>query len=534
MIKEKRKREMGMKDKTIDRLFIPGLFLLSIVFGMLLQKLMQPKETYRYILIVLFLVFFIVVLIWKYRENITDRKVILILFLLAFAARLVYVLDISILVNQHDTRSFSVLENNYGHTGYIRYLLEEMHLPDFDVRGKSQFYHPPLHHLLCAVWIKIQTAIGLSFEDATENLQLLTLFYSMVSLFAVKKILDLFQVKGMAYYAAFSLVAFHPTFFLLAGSINNDGLSVMFVFLAVYAALAWYRNPTWYRIIGLALCIGLSMCAKLATGVIAPAVAFLFLLRFVRDRGLRAKGKRIGQFALFGVVCIPLGIGWQVRNYLRFGVPLTYVPRLSDQADQYLGNYSVTERFLDFRSLLDFGVFPARTGQQGATYFEHNIPLAAVKSSLFGEYSVWKSKDALNIFSAVLFWIAVVLTVVACICAVCMIVRMIRHKSVRFTSEYRMTPAEGLFFLLYTLTILGSYVVFCFSYPHFCSMDFRYIVPLLLIGAALLGVSFNRLSEKYRDGEEIRSRAARFAVGALLGSTVLFSVLSVILYPLYF
>ena len=65
-------------------------------------------------------------------------------------------------------------------------------------------------------------------------------------------------------------------------------------------------------------------------------------------------------------------------------------------------------------------------------------------------------------------------------------------------------------------------------------MDFRYIVPLLLIGAALLGVSFNRLSEKYRDGEEIRSRAARFAVGALLGSTVLFSVLSVILYPLYF
>ncbi len=523
-----------MNHKKIDRLFIPGLFILSIVFGLLLQQLMQPKETYRYILVALFLVFFIVILIWKFRENITDQKVILVLFLLAFSARLVYVLDISILVNQHDTRSFSVLENNYGHTGYIRYLLEELHLPDFDVRGKSQFYHPPLHHILCAVWIKIQMVLGLSFEDATENLQLLTLFYSMVSLFAVKKILDLFNVRGMPYYAAFSLVAFHPTFFLLAGSINNDGLSIMFAFLAVYAALAWFRKPTWLRILGIALCIGLSMCSKLATGVIAPAVAFLFLLRFVRDRGIRAKGKRIGQFALFGAVCIPLGIGWQIRNYLLYGVPLTYVPRLSNQADQYLGNYTLSERLLDFRSLLDFGVFPARTGQQGAEYFEHNIPLAAIKTSLFGEYSVWKSKDVLNVFSVVLFWITVILTVTACVCAVCLIVRMIKHKSARFSAEYRMTMSEGLFFLIYTLTILGSYVVFCFSYPHFCSMDFRYIVPLLLIGTVLLGVSLNRLSERHRNGCSRKDRIARFTVGAIFGLTVLFSVLSVILYPLYF
>ena len=520
-----------MKEKVIDRLTVPGLFILSVVFGILLQLMMQPKEVYRYLLVALFLGFFILLLIWKYRESVDDRKVILVLFLLAFAARLVYVLDISILVNQHDTRSFSVLENNYGHTGYIRYLLEEMHLPDFDVRGKSQFYHPPLHHIICAIWIKIQTSLGLSFEDATENLQILTLFYSMVSLYAVKKILDLFEVKGLPYYAAFSLVAFHPTFFLLAGSINNDGLSIMFAFLAAYSAIAWYRNPTWPRILAVAVCIGLSMCSKLATGVIAPAVAFLFLLRLVQDKGIRNKGKRIGQYALFGVICIPLGIGWQIRNFIQYGVPLTYVPRLSDQADQYLGNYTVAERFLDFRSLVDFGVFPARTGQQEAEYFEHNIPLGALKSSLFGEYSVWKPKESLNILATVLFWIAVALTVISVVFALCMLIRMIRKKSDDFAAEYGMAPGESLFFIIYTLTIMGSYTLFCFSYPHFCSMDFRYVVPLLLIGAVILGVSTNRLHQKkYGKG----GRLGRLAVGAVSGLTVVFSAVSVILYPLYF
>ncbi|MBP5230789.1 MAG: glycosyltransferase family 39 protein [Clostridia bacterium] len=523
-----------MKEKWIDRLYVPATFVLSVLFGMILQKLMQPKDVYRYALFLLFLAFGILILIWKFRDAVDDRKVILLLFLLAFAARLVYVLDISIVTNQHDTRNFSVLENNYGHTGYIRYLMENWSLPDFDVRGKSQFYHPPLHHLICAVWLKLQTAVGVSFDDATENLQILTLFYSMVSLYAVKKILDLFRVKGIAYYVSFSLVAFHPTFFLLAGSINNDGLSVMFIFLAVYAGLAWYRNPSWYRILAVAVCIGLSMMSKLATGVIAPAMAMLFLIRFIKQKGFRAKGKMVGQFAAFGAVCIPLGIGWQVRNFLKFGVPLTYVPRLSDQADQYLGGYSVAERFFEFRSLSDFGVFPARAGTQGAEYFEHNIPLAALKSSLFGEYSVWKNKWMLNGLATVLFWITVALTLLAVVAAICLIVRFLRKKAKFVSDGCQIRPAELAFFAAYAATILISYAVFCFSYPHFCSMDFRYIVPLLLIGSVLLGVFLNSAQHDAEEGGGKKAGFMRILSKAALAAVIAFSALSLILYPFYF
>ena len=516
--------------KQISLLYLLGTFLVSVLLGVVLQKIMQPKELYKYLLFALILGFCAWIMIWRFREKIDDQKVILLLFVLAFAARLVYILDISVTVNQHDTSSFSVLQN-YGHTGYIRYLMENLSLPDFDVRGKSQFYHPPLHHLICAVWMKLQMTVGFTLEEAAENIQVLTLFYSMVSLYAAKRILDLFQIKGIPYYTAFSIIAFHPTFFLLAGSINNDGLSVMFAFLAVYAALLWYRNPKWYRILAVAACIGLSMCAKLATGVIAPAVAFLFLFRFFQNKGAKEKGKLVGQFALFGTVCIPLGIGWQVRNYLQFGVPLTYVPRLSDTADQYLGDYSVWDRFFDFRSLIDFGVMPARTGQQSAEYFEHNIPLAAVKTSLFGEYSVWKKKWMLDGMATVLFWIAVVIAVAAVFAAVFLLVRLLIKKKDDRSENAGAYPAELLSLVIYTLTILGSYVVFCFEYPHFCSMDFRYIVPLLLTGTVFIALAMKAISAENGD----RSKAAvRVSFSVLLVLTVIFSFISVVLYPLYY
>lgn len=521
-------------EKLIEKLYIPASFVASVLFGMLLQSLTQPKELYRYVLFAILLGFSIWIFIWKYREKIDDQKVILLLFTLAFAARLVYILNSTILTNQHDTRSFSVLENNYGHTGYIRYLMENFSLPDFDVRGKSQFYHPPLHHLICAVWMKIQTAVGIEFDAAAENIQVLTLFYSMVSLFAVKKILDLLNVRGIAYYAAFSVVAFHPTFFLLAGSINNDGLSVMFIFLAVYAGLAWYRKPAWYRILAVGACIGLSMAAKLATGVIAPAMAFLFLARFVQEKGAKKKGRLIGQFAAFGGVCIPLGIGWQVRNFIRFGVPLTYVPRLSDQADQYLGGYSVTERFFDFGSIADFGVFPARTGQQGAEYFEHNIPLTAFKSSLFGEYSVWKSKWTMDIFANILFWIGVLIALAAVASAIVLLIRLLREKTRQYSEQFPIYPAETGFFAIYAVTIILSYVSFCFAYPHFCSMDFRYIVPLLLIGSVCLGLGLNAMRTGTEKADRKHAGFIRALPGVFLALVSAFSVLSMILYPFYF
>lgn len=451
---------------------------------------------------------------------------VLILFALVFAARLWYVAEISITTNQHDTSSFSRVENNYGHTGYIRYLMEEKQLPDFDVRGKSQFYHPPLHHITCAVFLQVQTALGVPFDTAAENLQLLTLTYSMIALYAVYRILKQLKIEGLPQLAVLTVIGFHPTFFLLSGSINNDCMSLMFTLLAVWVTLLWMEKQTFGRIVALALCIGCAMAAKLTAGVIAPAVAIVFLYKLLRQPDWASRRRLLAQFCVFGILCIPLGIGWQVRNYVRFGVPLTYVPRLSNKATQYLGGYSLGERFFDWKSLRDFGVYPMRTGVQGARYFEHCIPLAALKMALFGEYSVWKDVPLLHAFANPLFWYQALLVLASLGGVALTAVRWFRGRNQEgsFFRQHGFGGSVFLFLLLYGGTMLVSYVMFCFSYPHFCSMDYRYIVPTLLLGGIFLGLLLKWLHTR-------PGNLAFFARAVLYTFVVAFAICSVMLYP---
>lgn len=518
------------------------LFIFSVAGGMMGSSMEEPGNLFPFLLACTVFLCGVFAVYWKLSGSLSEEKLVALLFLLALAARLCYILLITIRTNQHDVSRFDNLGNN-GHTGYILYLLENGKLPDEKV-WDWQFYHPPLHHIVCALWLKLQTAFGVSFDVAAENLQVLTLFYSMVSLYASYRVLKLMGLRGIALLAPFSLLAFHPTFFLLSGSINNDCMSIMFCLLAVWAVLAWWKKPTFPRILALALCIGCSMLAKLAAGLIAPAVAILFLIRLMKAQGWgwQGKGRLILQFALFGAVCIPLGIGWQVRNYLLYDMPLAYVPRLSDTADQYLGNYPTWTRFFDFGSLSEFGVFPMRNGVNGAESFEHCIPLAAQKMALFGEYSPWINTPFYDAVGTLLFYVNTLLIVGSLAGTAACVVALFRPQAKRsaeetsaedpsaedaFAAKYGFGRVPLLFFLLYGACLLGSYVQFCFAYPHFCSMDFRYIVPTLLIGAVFLGVSLRRL-------ERCRDRVSTILRAALLCGCVAFCVCSVLLYPFFY
>lgn len=531
-----------MKESTW-KITIPALLLLSVSGGMvcqLLEKLKLVEDLFQWLLLATVLAGCALVVYWHRKGVMTTEKWLLLLFLAAFAARLCYISSISIRVNQHDVRYFNYPKANYGHTGYIEYLLENGHLPDFDVRGKFQFYHPPLHHILCALWLKLQTAVGIAFSTAAENLQILTLFYSMTALYAAGRIFRLIGLKGKALICSFALVAFHPTFFLLSGSINNDCLSVCLGFCAVWAALEWHRSHGWGSIVALALCIGGSMAAKLTAGLIAPAVALLFLYDLIKERGAGAKWRLIGQFAAFGAICVPLGIGWEVRNYLRFGVPITYVPLLGSNIDQYLGGYSVPERLFDFGSLFDFGVFPSRTGTQGALYFDHCIPLTALKTSLFGEYSVWRDSTFFRVLGDVLFAVngVAVLTGLAGMvgCGIDLVKSFRPGNAGAFFEKRHTGRAPVCLLLVYWGTMIVSYVLFCFSYPHFCSMDFRYIVPTLLVGACFFGKAMERLEETRgkRTSAASKAKAASAASALLTATTVVFSVCSVCMYPFFY
>jgi len=429
----------------------------------------------------------------------TTEKVVFFLISIGVVFRLIYILytdvgvaDISTQMRQHDVFYFGDIKNNYRHSSYIEWFYNNFSLPSVSPEGLRQYYHPPLHHFVSAMWMRLLTTLGASYNYAVESIQILTLFYSSACMLICAKIFEFLKFKGMAIILPMAIVCFHPTFIIMSGSVNNDMLSVVLAFGAVYATMVWYKNPNIKNIIVIALLIGGSMMSKLSGGLIAPAVAFVFLVVLIRNMKDKGAGKgfvsMLPQFAVFALICVPLGLWWRIRTASLFNVPLTYVPSLSETADQYLGEYSFFERLftVPFESIKN--VFVA-WGYNGFDYNEYNPFLSLIKTAIFGEFTLFNIKsydvsfvDALgNIFSHILFWSSIVITAFAIWGAIYSVVK----------KKYSYDLTLTVMFLLIGGVIFGNYVNFCFQYPFTCTQNFRYCVPLIIVGGVFVGILCN-------------------------------------------
>lgn len=123
---------------------------------------------------------------------------------------------------------------------------------------------------------------GIATEASYEGLQYLTLFYSSVSMYLSYRIMQELKLRRMGLIIAFAIVAFHPTFIILSGSVNNDILSLTFMFGAILNTIVWYREQTLKNIMKIALCVGLGMFTKLSVWMVAPAIAIVFLIVLIK------------------------------------------------------------------------------------------------------------------------------------------------------------------------------------------------------------------------------------------------------------
>ncbi len=440
----------------------------------------------------------------KYRKPCFERLAVLYIFAQGIAMRLGYILESPITRRQNDVHKFGGKD---GHSAYIEYIYEHLSLPDFDPTTKWQFYHPPFHHTICAIWLRFQRLIGIPYEIACESIQAISLFCSLACLVLFYKLLRHFRLSGISLILPLSLVAFHPSLIILSGSINNDIMSIMFCIASVYCTAEWYRNPTCKNIIKIALCIGFGMMTKLSVGLVAPAVAGIFLLLLIRKR--REWKRIIPQFCAFGAICLPLGLWWSIRNLVKFSVPITYVPSLEPTSWQYIGNIPTKTRLFDF-SLYQFkDVFEQWSDK---TYLEFNPTVAFLKNSLFGEHMTKYTfeEGALLNYPTILFWTAAVIAVTS----------FIATAVLSFKKGDR--PIKLMLFF-YELVLLFSYYKFCFEYPYICTMNFRYIVPCLFVGSLFTGLLCERLSKR-------SGAAAAICRAAIGGLAVLFFVFTYLTY----
>lgn len=415
-----------------------------------------------------------------------------------------YILYTPFYIKQHDV---SKLGEADGHLAYIEYFFKNnFKLPDFDPRSLWQFYHPPLHHMIAALWLKLNTALGMEYAQAVENIQVLTLFYSGCFTILCYKIFRELKLNKLALVVAFSIVCFHPTLIILSGSINNDILSITLMLAAILFTIRWYKNPQLKTIVLIALFLGLSMAAKLSGALAAPAIGVVFIIRLIRSR--QQWPKLLGQFLIFGLICAPLGLWWGVYNFIKYGMPINYVPSVGRDSPLYIGYYPVWRRFFDFSAEQFKNIYITIKGQ-GADY---NILISVLKNSIFGEFNMGTEKPIL--FLARVFFGLNVLMVAASIG--CMIYALIKKSNSVDCS------LKAFFSVLYVV-IVGSFIKFCFDFPFTCTQNFRYIVPTFIIGALSIGIVLSHL-------QNFDTKPKKLISAFITASTALFCIWSAVFY----
>lgn len=408
----------------------------------------------------------------RMKKWIKRNKVFIIIFLLALIIRMIFIIKYPLSKAQHDVNG----EN--GHFSYIQTIFIQNRLPS---TNQYQYYQPPLHHFISAMWLKVFSKLIRSYTTLIESLQFVPLIYSMLLLIVINKILKELKIKDKYKNLILIIMAFHPTFTILSGSINNDMLSILLIFCTLYELIKWYKKSDMVNTIILAIVTGLAVMAKTSGAIVSLPIMYIFLLQFYRaiKKGDKRKiWQYIGMYCVFGIISLSLGLWYPVRNYILFKQPILYILDPNNQK-LYVGDKSLLSRFVPFSKELLI--------QYADPYEHYNIPTFLIKSSLFGEWTWTTSYICKYIYVFALFAnIAII---------VFSIVAIIREMT---SNRKRDLIYRNIFLILYFFNII-SFISMNIKLPYGCSMDFRYIVPTIFIGIYFIGLQLRKIQNEAKN-----------------------------------
>lgn len=430
------------------------------------------------VLACLFFLYIGVCLYLKFSHRLNENTIVFMMILLGVLLRCSYVLLSGLYDRQHDAGAYTGMGTDFinpGHIGYIEYIYKFHKLPDLNPYELFAYYHPPLHHIISCIWLQLNIWLGAAEDLAFENLQILPLFYSCFCMLVMWKILRTLEIKSNGLYIALAFLVFHPASIIMAGSVNNDMLTMLFMCLVILGSLQWIRNKDLKGLIKLALYIGFGMITKLNSAVLAIPLAIVFLMHFIsvirsKDKPLLIKWIR--NYCIFGIIVTPIGLSWIIRNLIQFGEK-PGVPVPGETSPMYTGHYNLWER-LGIPSLSDWHFdFPFHPISAKAC---HNTWAIMFHTSLFSEEYPTELPDVLLVLCQITFILAVILGITTAI----LLVIVLLHKKTR--------REDTVFLLTGYVVMLISFAAFVIIYPYTCSSDFRYVIICLVYVAIALGL----------------------------------------------
>ena len=424
----------------------------------------------------------------KIKNKLTIEILLFLIFLLGFLMQLNYMLITPVNYRQHDVFSY----NNAGHQGYA-FIVFGGNLPSqVDATGHLdyQFYHPPFNAFMqamcmrfCRPFMELYNAINHSdyynvndWNSLYQTVEILSTFYMNIALYFAIKIVYKLKVENKFKVIAALFVALFPALFILAGQENNDPLCIMNCFIVIYFTVCWWEKHSYFNAIMIGIFGGLAMFAKLSGAlIVVPAiVAFAFVL--IQSIIKKEKFAYILiQGAIIGAIMAPLGLWFHIYAKIRFNQPFGFV--FSNlNSNLYVGDYSFYARFLN---IFDFADMFSLTW--GNTFVNYNLPNFLIKSALFGEYSFLYS-DALAIISLVLNYVFVYLSLILII--IYFIYSGKEHLEIKIIGG------------VLIVSQLLAQLYFNIKMPYGCTMDFRYIVPIILGFMILNALAFDKFNKE--------------------------------------
>ncbi len=414
-----------------------------------------------------------------------ENKTSYIILAVGALVRLIYVLGSSIYERQYDIGQIDLSAGapvSGGHLGYIQYLSYYHQLPDVDPTTVYQFHHPPLHHMLCALWIELMKLFSDNYSVIEESIQIIPFAASLVTLYAAYKVLLRFNIEGKGLHIALLIFAFHPSLILMSGSINNDCLALMFSFLCVLYSLRWIDSRAWKDILLLAVFLGLGISTKQNVAELAFPLAVIFVMVLVKQFKLKESvACTFIQYIVFGLISIPLGIWFYIRNLIKYNVSLLWVYELPTDSWQYTGNYPVFNRFLwpipseMISNLLHFKI--------GCGY---NVWMQIMRTSVTGEWDMASVSRPIKLVAVLMMFCAFALAIIAFI-----------YFCKSFFSSKALNNYYRIYYLVAYFVVMLMYLKFVYDYPQECSMSFRYIEIVLMFQITALELQYDKISTKW-------------------------------------
>lgn len=399
-----------------------------------------------------------------HKGKLNAEQMISVMIFMAFMFHLLYAQFTGIAnpARQNDTIQFT---NGGGHLGYIWHVWAYGTLPQTDPRTMWEFSQPPLYYLLSGYWIKVSTILGIPILKTSENIQFFSVLCVTVTTIYIDKIMVIMKLKPEKRLWGILLISCLPYVTYLSGAVNNDVLFVLLTVMAFYYAVKWYEQPKLSFLITDAVITGLLVMTKSSGALVAPAITGLFVMRLVKDRDKWRR--RVAEYLLFGLISLPIGLWWNVRNMIRFDMPFLYVNEPSTDSVQYIPEYSVLERLFDVKNQLNHIYIELFNTSPNV---DHNIIISTFKTLTFTHSTEMMSSDVSFFWGYILFLFTIVLVLFMMAFGILGLLKGNAEKH------------QKIAWLILLISYLAFYMYFNLSYPFVHTMHARYILPIFLIG----------------------------------------------------